>query len=154
MCRGSEADAASRNARVEFGVGQQPLESAILLLEILQPLGQSQSGGHRTASSFHEYVCSVTPIFLTAIGNGLASPHLDFDSRSLWMASSFFPRGMECPPLVLTPPDSLSGSGAALWGAGLRGDLISEYKPSGRPSIDHHDRLVVHSWRRIDGQTK
>jgi len=28
-------DAASRNARVEFGVGQQPLESAILLLEIL-----------------------------------------------------------------------------------------------------------------------
>ena len=112
MCRGSEADAASRNARVEFGVGQQPLESAILLLEILQPLGQSLSGGHRTASSFHEYVCSVTPIFLTAIGNGLASPHLDFDSRSLWMASSFFPRGMECPPLVVTPPDYLSGSGA------------------------------------------
>ncbi len=32
-------DAASRNAQVEFGVGQQPLESAILLLEILQPLG-------------------------------------------------------------------------------------------------------------------
>ena len=38
-------------------------------------------GGRRTASSFHEYVCSVTPIFLTAIGNGLTSPHLDFD---LW----------------------------------------------------------------------
>ena len=70
------------------------------------------AGDHRTASSFHEYVCSVTPIFLTAIGNGLASPHLDFDSRSLWMASSFFPRGMECPPLVVTPPDYLSGSGA------------------------------------------
>ena len=52
------------------------------------------AGDHRTASSFHEYVCSVTPIFLTAIGNGLASPHLDFDSRSLWMASSFFPRGI------------------------------------------------------------
>ena len=39
-------------------------------------------GGHRTASAFHEYVCSVTPIFLTAIGNRLTSPHLDFDTRS------------------------------------------------------------------------
>ena len=28
------------------------------------------------------YVCSVTPIFLTAIGNRLASPRLDFDTRS------------------------------------------------------------------------
>ncbi len=37
------------------------------------------AGDHRTASSFHENVCSVTPIFLTAISNGLASPHLDFD---------------------------------------------------------------------------
>jgi len=41
------------------------------------------SGEHRTASSFHEYFCFVTPIFLTTIGNGLASPHLDFDSRSI-----------------------------------------------------------------------
>ena len=35
--------------------------------------------------------------------------------RSLGMicsASSFFPRGIECPPLVLPPPDSRSGSGA------------------------------------------
>ena len=35
--------------------------------------------------------------------------------RSLGMicsASSVFPRGMEYPPLVLTPPDYLSGSGA------------------------------------------
>ncbi len=52
---------------------------------------------------------------LDRLGNGLASSHLDFDTRSLGMicsASSFFPRGMECPPLVLTPPDYRSGSGA------------------------------------------
>ena len=76
-------DAASRNARVEFGVGQQPLESAILLLEILQPLGQSQSGGHRTASSFHEYVYSVTPIFLTASATVLPRPTSTSTSRSI-----------------------------------------------------------------------
>ena len=44
---------------------------------------------------------SVTPIFLTAIGNGLASPQLDFNSRSLRIASSFFPRGFDCPPIAL-----------------------------------------------------
>ncbi len=33
-------------------------------------------------------------------------------------ASSFFPHGIECPPLVVTPPDSLSGSGAVEGGAG------------------------------------
>ncbi len=37
------------------------------------------------------YVCSVTPIFLTAIGNRLASPRLEFDTRSKkeWRALSF-----------------------------------------------------------------
>ena len=76
------------------------------------------SGEHRTASSFHEYFCFVTPIFLTAIGNGLASPHLDFDSRSLGMGSSFFPRRIECPPLVLTLTESRFGSDAVEGGAG------------------------------------
>ena len=39
--------------------------------------------GRRTSSSFHKYVCSVTPLFLNAIGNGLTSPHPHFDTRSL-----------------------------------------------------------------------
>jgi len=39
--------------------------------------------GCRTSSSFHKYVCSVTPLFLTAIGNGLTSPHPHFDTRSI-----------------------------------------------------------------------
>ena len=60
-----------------------PLESAILLLEILQPLGQSLSGGHRTASSFHEYVCSVTPIFLTDSATVLPRPTSTSTSRSI-----------------------------------------------------------------------
>ena len=75
----------------------------------------SQSGGDRTASSFHEYVCSVTPIFLIASMTVLPLPTSTSTSRSLGMicsASSFFPRGIECPPLVFTPPDSLSESGA------------------------------------------
>ena len=58
---------------------------------------------------------SVTPIFLTDSATVLPRPTSTSTSRSLGMicsASSFFPRGMECPPLVLTPPDSLSGSGA------------------------------------------
>jgi hypothetical protein len=33
-------------------------------------------------------------------------------------AGSFFPSGMECPPLVVTPTESLSGSGVARRGAG------------------------------------
>ena len=52
---------------------------------------------------------------LDRLGNGLTSPHLDFDTRSLGMicsASSFFPRGIECPPLVVTLTESRSGSGA------------------------------------------
>ena len=35
------------------------------------------------SSPMRSYVCSVTPIFLTAIGDGLASPHLHFDIRSI-----------------------------------------------------------------------
>ena len=61
---------------------------------------------------------TVTPIFFTAMSYGLALPHLDFDTRSLRIASSFFPRGMECPPLVLKLTETLSGSGAAIRGAG------------------------------------
>ena len=52
---------------------------AILLLKILQPLGLVFFGGHRTASS----ICSVTPIFLTAIGNRLTAPYVDFDTHSI-----------------------------------------------------------------------
>ncbi len=37
-------------------------------------LGKVFAGGHRTASSFHEYVCSVTPIFLTDSATVLPHP--------------------------------------------------------------------------------
>ena len=52
---------------------------------------------------------------LDRLGDGLASCHGDFNTRSLGMicsACSFFPRGIECPLLVITPADSLAGSGA------------------------------------------
>ena len=42
-----------------------------------------QSGGHRTASSFHEYVCSVTPIFLTDSATVLPRPTSTSTSRSI-----------------------------------------------------------------------
>ena len=42
-----------------------------------------QSGGHRTASSFHEYVCSVTPIFLTDSATVLPRPTSTSNSRSI-----------------------------------------------------------------------
>ena len=39
--------------------------------------------------------------------------------------SSFFPRGIECLPLVLTLTESLSGSGTAIRGAGqVRGFVV------------------------------
>ena len=41
------------------------------------------SGGHRTASSFHEYVCSVTPIFLTDSATVLPRPTSTSTSRSI-----------------------------------------------------------------------
>ena len=66
-------DAASRNARVEFGVGQQPLESAILLLEILQSLGLVFFGGRRAVRLLRH------TDLLDRLGNGLTSSHLDFD---------------------------------------------------------------------------
>ena len=69
----------SRNARVEFGVGQQPLQSAILLLEILQPLGR---GLFRTPPYFFFFsrvrLLRHTDL-LDRLGNRLTSPHLDFD---------------------------------------------------------------------------
>jgi len=37
-------------------------------------------GGHRTASSFQKYVCSVTPILLDRLNDGLALPYLHFDT--------------------------------------------------------------------------
>ena len=52
---------------------------------------------------------------LDRLGNRLTSPHLDFDLSQLGddlLGQFFFPSGMECPTLVLTRPDSLSGSGA------------------------------------------
>ena len=36
----------------------------------------------------------------------------------IYSASSIFPRGIECPPLVVTLTESLSGSGAVKGGAG------------------------------------
>jgi hypothetical protein len=69
--------------------------------------------GYRTPSSFQKYVCSFTPIFLlTAIGNGLASPHLNLKSRSKGddllggFFLSAFRRGKKC-ILVLTRTESL-----------------------------------------------
>ena len=40
-------------------------------------------GGHRTASSFQEYVCSVTPIFLIASMTVLPLPTSTSTSRSI-----------------------------------------------------------------------
>ena len=45
--------------------------------------GPDRSGGHRTASSFHEYVCSVTPIFLTDSATVLPRPTSTSTSRSI-----------------------------------------------------------------------
>ena len=48
---------------------------------------------------------------LERLDDGLASPTSTLPARSLGMicsASSFFPRGIACPPLVVTPPDYLS----------------------------------------------
>ena len=52
------------------------------------------------------------PSRLDRLGNGLTSPHLDFDTRSLGMTSTFFPRAPESPPLAATLTESLSGTGA------------------------------------------
>jgi len=72
-------DAASLNARVEFGVGQQPLESAILLLEILQSLGQSLCRRPPYCFFFSRVRLLRHTDLLDRLGNGLTSPHLDFD---------------------------------------------------------------------------
>ena len=46
-------------------------------------------------------------------GDGLTSSHIDFDTRDKGNGQFFFfPRGMECPPLVLTLTESLSESDA------------------------------------------
>lgn len=48
---------------------------------------------------------------LERLDDGLASPTSTLTSRSLGMicsVSSFLPRGIACPPLVVTPPDYLS----------------------------------------------
>ena len=80
-------------------------------LKILQPLGRGLSEGHRVLRLLHH------TDLLDCLGNRLTSPHLDFDLSQLrddllGQFFSFFPRGMECPLLVLTLTESLSGSGA------------------------------------------
>ena len=43
-------------------------------------------------------------------------------------AGSYFPRGIECPPLVLTLTESLSGSGAAVRGQVVMGQDLLQLK--------------------------
>ena len=63
--------------------------------------GWSAGGGSRRRRAYRLETHSARRAPAVAVVIGKSRP-----------VSSFFPRGIECPPLVLTPPDSLSWSGA------------------------------------------
>ena len=80
-----------KNRLVEFGVGQQPLQSAILLLEILQPLGLVYPEATVLLLPSVVRLLRHTDL-LDRLNDGLTSPHLDFDLSQIGddLLSQFF----------------------------------------------------------------
>ena len=68
---------------VEFGVGQKPLQSTILLIEILQQIGQSLFRRPPYCFFFSRVRLLRHTDLLDRLGNRLTCPHLDFDARSI-----------------------------------------------------------------------
>jgi len=107
-------EAASRNARVEFGISEKPLQSRVLLLKVTSVASPGRFEAHRTSSSKGVGLLRHT-IFLTASKTVLPLPTSTSTSRSsgvICSASSFFPRGIGRLPWFAPPLDSLSRSGA------------------------------------------